>query len=243
MSVLRWNEATREELSGVLPEALVVLPVGATEQHGPHLATGTDALLADTVASRAVARAGADCARDLVLAPTIPVGASDHHLPFGGTLSLSPETLQAVLVDLARSVAAGGGRRLVIVNGHGGNRGVCHSAAAAASTRSGLAVAYLDYWALLNAGDDPRVPGHAGEFETSMVLAVRPELVRPRAARDEPRWVPVVRNVDIYSGAVWQGIEGYTDDPARADAEQGNAWLDHCVSALSDRLIDLATTL
>ncbi|MGA8117034.1 MAG: creatininase family protein, partial [Actinocatenispora sp.] len=187
--------------------------------------------------------AGADCARPLVLAPTIPVGASDHHLPFGGTLSLSPETLQAVLLDLARSVAAGGGRRLVIVNGHGGNRGVCHAAAAAASTRHGLAVGYLDYWTLLDASGDPRVPGHAGEFETSMVLAVRPELVRSRTPRDEPRWVPVVRNVDIYSGAVWRDIEGYTDDPARADAGQGDAWLETCVATLSDRLIDLAVTL
>ncbi|MGA8117003.1 MAG: creatininase family protein, partial [Actinocatenispora sp.] len=66
MSVVRWDEATREELRGLLPEALVVLPVGATEQHGPHLATGTDALLAGTVAARAVSRAGADCARPLV---------------------------------------------------------------------------------------------------------------------------------------------------------------------------------
>ncbi|MGH3587728.1 MAG: creatininase family protein, partial [Pseudonocardia sp.] len=101
MTVHIWNELTREQLGAVLPDALVVLPVGATEQHGPHLATGTDALVVDAVARAAVAAAGTD--RDLVLAPTLPFGASDHHLPFGGTLSLRVETMTEVVLDLARS--------------------------------------------------------------------------------------------------------------------------------------------
>jgi len=74
---VRWDELTREQLSALLPEALVVVPTGATEQHGPHLATCADALIAQTVVERAVAQADAS----IIIAPTVSYGASDHHLP------------------------------------------------------------------------------------------------------------------------------------------------------------------
>src|SRR5262245_28053786 len=127
----RWAETDRETLRGLLPEALVLLAIGATEQHGPHLATGTDALIAATTCERAADAAADRARRPLVVVPALPYGASDHHLPFGGTLSLAPETLLAVLGDLARSLAAQGGRRLVLVNGHGGNIGICRTFAEA----------------------------------------------------------------------------------------------------------------
>ncbi|MFC5826268.1 creatininase family protein [Nonomuraea insulae] len=132
--ITRWTELTRERLTDLLPDSLVVLPVGAVEQHGPHLPTWTDALLVTTVVERALDITSART----VLAPTVMTGASDQHLPFGGTLSLRPETLLAVLLDLARSVAECGGRRLVLVNGHGGNQGACTDAASAAVVRYGL---------------------------------------------------------------------------------------------------------
>ncbi|NUT55395.1 MAG: creatininase family protein, partial [Thermoleophilia bacterium] len=84
-TVRRWDELTREELAELAPSALLVLPVGTTEQHGPHLATGTDALIAGAVAERAAAAAARP--ETILLAPTLAYGASDHHLPFGGTLS------------------------------------------------------------------------------------------------------------------------------------------------------------
>jgi creatinine amidohydrolase len=241
MSILKWQELDRETLRELLPEALVVLPIGATEQHGPHLATGTDALLAGTVAERAVEQV-TDSPRPLILAPTMPVGASDHHLPFNGTLSLRVETLLDVLLDLARSIAACGGRRLVIVNGHGGNRGVCSAAAAAASTRHEIAVAYLDYWSLAESSE-VNVPGHAGEFETSLVMAVDPALVKTRAERDIVPAQPAVDSVEIAAQSSWTVIQGFTDDPARATAVQGQAWLAHLVTELSGRLVQLAKTL
>jgi creatinine amidohydrolase len=238
----RWADTDRAELARLLPDALVVLPVGATEQHGPHLPTGTDALLVTTVAEAAVDQAGPAADRPLLLAPPVPVGASDHHLPFGATLSLTPETLLAVLTDLARSVARCGGRRLVLVNGHGGNRGVCHAAAAAAAARHELAVAYLDYWDLVTEPGDTPVPGHAGEFETSLVLAVRADLVGTRTPRTPPV-LPAVADTDLHTARLWQDIEGFTDDPARAEADRGRRWLDQCVTALADRLVQLARTL
>jgi creatinine amidohydrolase len=241
--VLRWAELNREQLTAVLPPALVILPIGATEQHGPHLATGTDALLASTVAGRAAAIAAGRSSRPLVLTPTLPIGASDHHFPFGGTLSLRQETLLAVLGDLARSVVRCGGQRLVLVNGHGGNQGGAQAAAAEAATEHGLAVAYVDYWRLASDPGGGEIPGHAGEFETSMVLAVAPELVGRPTGRPNPPTAPFVSDVHIHSAAGWQAIDGYTDDPARADADRGQRWLNQCVETLADRIVTLAETL
>jgi creatinine amidohydrolase len=241
MTVLRWNESTRKELSDALPEAVVVLPIGATEQHGPHLATGTDALLASEVVERAVPAAATKAERSFVIAPTLSYGASDHHLPFGGTLSLSVETLLAVLLDLGRSISAGGGRRLVIVNGHGGNQGVCHAAGSAISVRYGVAVAHLDYWAVL--GKDSPGPGHAGEFETSLILGVRPELVREPETRGVVPAGPSIADAGVHSAAVWDDIDGYTDEPARATAADGKARLDSVVAEMTLRLVDCAREL
>ena len=92
-TVRRWDALTREEIAELAPDALLVLPVGTTEQHGPHLATCTDALIATVVAERAAAAASRP--ETILLAPTLAYGASDHHLPFGGTLSLGVDDLRA----------------------------------------------------------------------------------------------------------------------------------------------------
>ncbi|MFF0340330.1 creatininase family protein [Kribbella sp. NPDC004875] len=243
MTFVRWPHATRTQLAELLPEAIVIVPVGATEQHGPHLATGTDWMLAQSVTEQAVALVHDRSPRPLVLAPTVPYGASDHHLPFGGTLSLSPETLLAVLLDLARSLHAGGGRRLLFVNGHGGNIGVCHAAAAAASTRYDVNVAHLDYWRLARECDVP-VPGHAGAFETALMLALDAAFVAERKnPRPDPPSGPEVDDVALHTAASWQRIDGYTDRPELADAATGRKWFDQVAAALGDRLLELAEVL
>src|SRR5579875_3449265 len=118
-----WGHSTRATLGAVLPDALVVVPVGAVEQHGPHLPTSTDALVVTEVVEEASRRAAGQSSRALVVTPTVCFGASDHHLPFGGTLSFTVETMTSVLLDTCRSIARDGGRRVLLVNGHGGNRG------------------------------------------------------------------------------------------------------------------------
>jgi creatinine amidohydrolase len=238
-----WGELTRAQLGDLLPEALVIVPTGATEQHGPHLPTCTDAELVTTVVRSAVAAQG--YSRSVIVTPTVAIGSSDHHFPFGGTLSVSPETLIAVLLDIARSVSICGGKRLVFVNGHGGNHGPCSTAAAAASNRYDLAVAYTDYWSLVSTSDGDGlssiVPGHAGEFETSLMMAVHPELVGAR----EPRHLPPtpignVKAFTVHSSAMWAGIDGHTDSAVGASAEKGVAWLDEIVKSLRSQLEDLA---
>lgn len=237
---MHWNELTRGELKELLPEAVVVVPTGATEQHGPYLPTGTDSFMATTVVERAVSTG--DYPRPVIIGPTVSIGSSDHHFPFGGTLSLSPGTFIAILMDIARSVTISGGRRLVFINGHGGNQGPCATAAAAASNTYDIAVAYADYWSLLPEITDI-IPGHAGEFETSLLLATRPELVRDRTPREPVTPIVNPAGVQIYSKDFWSVINGHSDDPSQGSAEKGAAWLDLIVTALQQRLVELAEKL
>ncbi len=251
MTVRRWAETDRATLTRILPESLVLLPIGATEQHGPYLPTGTDHLLAGEVTARAADRATTVLASDLVITPTLPVGASDHHLPFGGTLSITPATLITMLTEILSSIVAGGGRRVLIINGHGGNMGGCAAAAAAATNAEpGLTVGHLDYWAAGGADRDRwtvrrsctgPVPGHAGEFETAMIMAVRPDLVLDRPIRsDPPAAGSTSRGATIHGSAGWTAIDGYTDHPERATAAQGQELLDELVAATEAVIIELA---
>ncbi|WP_029136738.1 creatininase family protein [Nakamurella lactea] len=243
MTVLHWAETDRQTLSEVLTEALVLLPMGATEQHGRHLPAGTDAIIATAVTEQAAARSAAAQDRQLVIAPTLTIGASDHHLPFGGTLSLSPATLLAVLSDIVDSLATTGCHRLVLVNGHGGNAGICQAAAGAAAARHSMRVAHLDYWNVLAPGSAHPVPGHAGAFETSLMIATRPDLVRPTTGRGSRPPYPAVQDVGLHSAAGWHQIDGYTDEPELATAEIGARWLEEIVAGMSGRIDELARML
>lgn len=240
MTFLRWAERTRTELTEVLPNATVILPIGATEQHGPHLPTGTDFLTVEAVAVAACETAGRSV--NVVLTPTIPFGSSDHHLRFGGTLSLKTETATQVLADVLHSIAEDGGRRVVLVNGHGGNRGPCSSAAELASVRYGLHTGYVDYWASIPPRPDILHPGHAGAFETSMMQHLHPELVRGVPPGGEPRTYPDVPGMIVHSERVWQSIDGYTDQPSRAGAQYGAAWFQAGVEALANMICEFDAT-
>ncbi|MCZ2849865.1 creatininase family protein [Modestobacter sp. VKM Ac-2978] len=235
----RWEELKRHEIAALAPEALVVIPVGAIEQHGPYLPTGTDITLSTRAVELALDRVGERTDAHFLFAPFLRIGCSAHHLPFGGTISLSPGLMIDVLVEAMLSMTASGVRRIVLVNGHGGNTGVCHAAASDAAARSDLLVAAVDYWEFAStAGTQPQ-PGHAGWFETSLMLAARPDWV---AGEREPRRAdgPMQPGRGVYGRGVWAGIDGYTDQPASATADQGSDMLQYIVHQLADRLVDLA---
>jgi creatinine amidohydrolase len=250
MSVERWGRLTRTRLGELLPDALVVVPLGATEQHGPHLATGTDALMAQTLAERAAERAAPRCGRPIVLAPTLPYGASDHHLPFGATLSLRQDTLVAVLRDLLRSLHDAGAQRVVVLNGHGGNRAACALVAGDAAREHGLTVLGASYWEIADARDVAYgpppvaagfVPGHAGWFETSLALALDPRLVHDAPSR--PQGTPPLQSIagaTVDAPDSWTRIDGYTDDPSQADADAGARLLEALTAAVADALVEAA---
>lgn len=246
-----FDELDRTILAELAPVSLAVLPVGATEQHGPHLATGTDRFAVEHVTRAAAVRA-ADTG-SIVVAPTLPFGSSDHHFPFGATLSIGTQTYYRVIRDLVASLIRDGFSRILIVNGHGGNHELIQLAARDESLIHPVQVGALSYWqpaqprldALWEGKPGHRPPGHAGEFETSVVMYLRPDLP-PNEPPDRP-----VEEIEALSGIVtgwrlersswWTGIDGYTDNPALATAEKGEQYLEIVIDALAAVMRDFLT--
>jgi creatinine amidohydrolase len=213
--------------------AVAVLPVGATEQHGPHLATGTDTLLAEHVAI-----AAADQTGDLVL-PALPYGCSLGHTDrWPGTLSLHPATMIGVVVEVGRWAHASGFRKLVIVNGHATNGPPCQSAIL--QLRHELPdlrprfVSVFDLTPEIAARYREDAPDfHANEAETSMLLHLDPSQVRRDRIVDEPD--RTVRRVLSYAMPAVTG-SGVVGRPSTASAERGAALVEQLVEALADLL-------
>jgi creatinine amidohydrolase len=157
---------------------LVVVPVGATEQHGPHLPLNTDSLLVTAVAEAVVARTPGT-----LVGPVLALGCSSHHLAFQGTVSLRVATLVATVVDVCRSLAAAG-RTVVLANGHGGNRAPLGVALTELSG-DGIRAYSFTYWELLEdvvtealGADAAGACGHACAVETSLMQHLYPDAVR-----------------------------------------------------------------
>lgn len=248
--LLIWNELTRNELRDLLPEAVVVFPTGATEQHGPHLATGHDTFSVTEVAHRAAEIATCN----VVVAPTLPFGSSHHHLSFGGTLSLSTDTYSRLMTDVVTSMVTGGARRIFLLNGHGGNQELnqltARDVALQQSAEAPVVIAAASYWqiaasslATMSGLEGIPLPGHAGAFETSTMLATTPRRVREEhlLRRTEPLIQPVIDGVRIEASNAWQTFDGHTDYPNMATAALGRAILDlveRDVAAAFDALLE-----
>lgn len=227
---LRFAERTAPEIRAVDRGAtLVVAPIAACEQHGPHLPVITDTVLATAVAE-GVERALGD---RVLLLPTLWLGASDHHLPFGGTLTASLPVYESMLVELLAPLLDDGFRRVLVLNGHGGNidpmRGALRRLDRAYPRAILTGAAYWDIAeheiAALCEGPLKAV-GHACEVETSLMLHLRPDLVRRESIRDDPETTP-----GVLGGLTWardfgrrtgHGVVGH---PEAADGERGGRML------------------
>lgn len=242
----RLEEWTRVDAAGHGGRTVVMLPVGALEQHGPHLPLGTDTLLAEHIARAAVNRL-ADRV-PVVVAPPLAYGCSHHHLPFGGTASMRTEQLLGALGDVVGSLLVSGFAGVFILNGHGGNHeviqlvardlGLAHDAHIAAGSYFHIA---RDSLLATGVADLGELPGHAGAFETSLMLAVRPDLVRlsavPRREKPAGGWPPP-RAYRLERPGPFRGGDGFSDDPGLADADQGARLMDVCVAAVSAALME-----
>jgi creatinine amidohydrolase len=218
---------------------VALLPTGATEQHGPHLPLGTDTRAATAVASRL------DRDDTLVL-PPVPVGVSDHHRQFDGTLSVSPETFGAFVAETVESLAAHGLRRVVVVNGHGGNDDALRRVARRLRARETAFVVPWNWWSNLAAdhaalfGRDH--VGHAGAAETSVVRAVAPHLVDDAALAGADAGAGETWGVHVAGATVLDDTADFTGNgvvgvPSDGSAEAGERLLEAAVGDL-DALCD-----
>jgi creatinine amidohydrolase/Fe(II)-dependent formamide hydrolase-like protein len=224
---------------------LALLPVGSTEQHGPHLPLDTDAFDALYLA-REVAASCSD-PKPIVL-PLIPYGVSYHHLDFSGTLSVKPETLSQLVYDIGMSVARHGVTKLVVINAHGGNIPALQFAAQMINRDAHIftcvetgETSEKDVLELIETNNDV----HAGEMETSTTLATRPSVVRKeRIKKYIPRFssryldFSSKRSVEWFARVAKISPSGVLGDPTKASAEKGEKiWalmIEHLVRFVED---------
>jgi creatinine amidohydrolase len=218
---LTWTEA--EALKAVQP--IVLVPIGSTEAHGPHLPLATDAILSEELAARAAAALEA-VGYTTIIAPTLSYAITHYASEFAGTISIAPETATALVADVCGSLVAQGFARVCLVNSHLEPAHVASLKQACARVPGVLFPDQMEKkWARTLTDEFKRGACHAGSYETSLVLAARPELVR-----DEVRRSLMVKPIDL-ARAMREGKrtfgeagapEAYFGDPAAASVEEGN---------------------
>jgi creatinine amidohydrolase len=234
----------------ITEQSILVQPLGAVEQHGPHLPLSTDLLIAEAAATAVVAERGDDL--DLWLLPTLAYTKSNEHAWSSGTVWLSPTTLLAVLDDLGRSLATTAARKLAFVNGHGGNTALLNVACRELRLHHGLSTFLLHPSVPPDHGgpsteDELGMGIHGGLEETSVLLHLRPDLVAmDRAVRNVPSWMADNEQVR-FGGSVsfgWTsddfGPTGVIGDPLRASAEQGKQLFETSVNRLGQALAEIS---
>lgn len=186
-----WADLATTDFAGLdAATTVAVLPLGATEQHGPHLPLAVDQALVDGIVAHALPQLPADL--PVLVLPTQQVGYSPEHGQFPGTLTLSWNTVLASWIELGECVARAGVKKLLLFNAHGGQASLLDIVARELRTRCGLIVYGCSWWNLplgdavngLFPADEHRFGVHAGEIETSLMLALRPQAVRMDQARD-----------------------------------------------------------
>jgi mycofactocin system creatininase family protein len=214
---LTWPEAGERAAAGVI----LAVPVGATEQHGPHLPLSTDTDIAVALCTRLAA-----LRPDVLVAPAIPYGSSGEHAGFPGTMSIGQAALELLIVELCRS-ATDTFDRILLVSGHGGNLEPLGKAGESLRGESRDVRVYM-----------PRYEGdpHAGRSETAIALALRPDLVRAeRAAAGDTRPLAEILPLLRAGGVRAVSANGVLGDPAGANADEGAALLAHLTTDLNDK--------
>ena len=245
---------------GLMEHTIAVLPLGATEQHGPHLPLQVDSAIANALVQSAIA--ALTPTTPALFLPTLPVGYSPEHSSFGGTLTLKAETLLRLWTDVAESAAASGIRKLVLFNTHGGQAGFMDIVGRDLRMRLGLTVYCVNWYQLPlvdTSGEDlaqrfsaheHRFGAHAGQIETSLMLALHPELVdmgqaQNFASTSEQR----AAKFDLLGNGksaklAWAAQDynpaGAMGNAAAATAETGRAVCDAAGAALAKLLAQIA---
>lgn len=253
---LKTTDFQRLAQDGTLQRTVAVLPVAATEQHGPHLPLGVDTILLEAVLQQALEQLSPGL--PVLVLPTQAIGFSPEHSAFAGTLGFSAGTLIRIWTEIGEAVARTGVRQLLLINGHGGQVGVMDIVGRDLRARLGLTVWSSSWFSLPQPAEvaalfparEHRYGIHAGDTETSMMLALRPELVDLSAARDfesasEARAGRYTLLADGRSAKLSWAMQDYNADgavgnAAAASAEKGRAVIDAAAGQLAMLIAEVA---
>ena len=252
-----WQEMSRPQIQAVDKNLPVVLPLGSCEQHGTHLPVFVDSMQLDAIVSRVEA-----ALTDRILTfPTLWVGSSHHHLDFPGTVSVKPLLYTQMIVDVVQCVVKAGFVRILLLNGHGGNRAPANVALQQLviddDNADGKLLALASWWELGSQQitqeklkTKQRAVSHAAEFETSFMLAIRPDLVDMAKAQDGPsvidtQWLRTsdssADRVSVSSRFHRYTASGSMGWPTLADADKGKKIVEGVSGDVIDFLKDFAT--
>lgn len=249
-----WENLATTEFAAIDRRTVVVLPIAAVEQHGPHLPLSVDCDIGQHLLACADERYGTD----MLILPQIKVACSEHHMDFAGTLTVTPETFLAYASDLLESAIAHGFTRIVIFNSHGGNQAIGRVLADKIGIRHReCRIVMATWWTLAHAaltGIQESARGgvnHACEFETSLMMEARPDAVRTEAISGmclTPTYAWAEE--DMLNGAAAglfrtmydkSGGTGTVGDPSAATAEKGARIREAVVDAFASVIHDLKT--
>jgi creatinine amidohydrolase len=250
MPETEWRKLRADQLRDLSKrDAIVILPVASLEQHGPHLPVEVDSMLGETVAARTAAKIDAR-GQPVVVLPVLWTGLSEHHMSFGGTITLDNAAFAAVVEGVVRSVLRHGFQKIVLLNAHGGNENALRSITDDLTPKLGVPIVQFTYWyaaavAIAKILETQGGLSHACEAETSMMMAVRPELV----AEDRIPLAKSNRNGDGSGGDIASGVyrwrsvgsrsgSGVIGNPEAASREKGERLFDAISTVIADKLCD-----
>lgn len=230
-----WDQLTSRELEGLKRKTPVILPISATEQHGAHLPLGTDRMIGDYFCRKI----NEEIPDEVLILPSLGIGCSAHHMDFAGSLTLTHTTFLSQMTEILQSVVYHGFTRLLILNSHGGNQGVGQVVVEAfGSHNPDTEIAFATWFRIASEALTPLNEtgfggvGHAGEFETSLMLEIAPELVNKKLMakgkdQEGPEWAmgDLLRGpkASLYRSMKELTGNGVFGDPNAASAAKGVA--------------------
>lgn len=249
-----WQDLTTEDFDDLDPETTVaVMPLGAIEQHGPHLPVSTDTVIAEEMAKGALEKLPDEV--PALLMPTQAVGKSNEHLAFAGTLTLNAKTLIDVWYEVAEGVRRAGLNKILFINAHGGQPQVMEIVARELRVKQEILAVSSNWWHMglpdgLVGADEVRHGIHGGTVETSIMLHLRPDLVKMEKAANFVSVLPATNTANErlrYVGGVgigWQAQDlhpqGVAGDASVATPEIGEALMTHVTAALAQLISEIS---